>query len=235
MKRPGRTTEKTILVTAFEPFGGRTVNRSQLVLEHIARAAATPRGIRPNTRVITRTLPVSFGRLQKAIDRALTCKPDAVLLLGESGTAEELRLERVAVNRIEASIPDNDGEQPEGLPVVPSGPAAYFSTLPLHAALGSVRRAGAPAAISHDAGLFACNAAYYLALHRLHGRSEEATPVVFVHVPVKSRAVAIRTATRGMLALVRHLLDRAEGQAGRSQRKVGARRLPATPAGSRKG
>lgn len=235
MKRPQRTTtERTILVTAFEPFGGRSVNRSQLVLEHIARAAASPRGIRPEARVVTRTLPVSFGRLEKTLERALACKPEAVLLLGESGKAEELRLERLAVNRIDARIADNDGVQPTAERVVEDGPAAYFSTLPLGAALASVRRAGVAAELSSDAGLYACNAAYYLTLHKLHAAGLESTPVIFVHVPVKSRAMVLRTATRGVLALVRHLLDRPATRPRSPARRSASRKVRASPLGGRK-
>lgn len=227
--------ERTILVTAFEPFGARTVNRSQLVLEHIARAAATPKGIRPGARVVTRALPVSFDKLDRALDRALACKPDAVLLMGESAGAEELRLERLALNRIDARIPDNDGVQPEDERVVDDGPAAYFSTLPLQAALTSVRRAGAPASLSGNAGLYACNYAYYLTLHKLHGRDGGDLPVIFVHIPVKSRAVALRTATRGMLAMVRHLIDRSEAATRPpARRRTASKKARATPAGGRK-
>lgn len=234
MKRSQRSgAEATILVLAFEPFGGRNVNRSQLVLEHIARAASSPRGIRQGVRVITRTLPVAFSKLGRAVDRALAHRPDIVLLLGESGRADELHLERVAVNRIEARLPDNEGSQPRAARVVESGPAAYFTSLPLEPALAAVRRAGVSASISTDCGLFACNATYYLALHKL--RAQRAPiPVVFVHVPVKSRAMALRTATRGVLALLRHLLDRQAPRGTGSPTRTPQRKLPATSADSRK-
>lgn len=192
-----------MLVTAFEPFGGRPINRSLQVLEHVGRATA--QGLPGGVRVVTRVLPVRFGRLDAAVERALACKPDAVLMLGESGTAQEMRLERVAVNRIHARIPDNAGARPEGERVVPGGPAAYFTTAPLRGALTSVRRSGAPAALSDDAGAFACNAAYYLALHRLHRRRGGSLPVMFVHVPVRTRSVGLRPATRAVLALIRTL------------------------------
>jgi pyroglutamyl-peptidase len=194
-----------VLVTAFEPFGGRSLNRSLQVLEHVARAAATAQGVPPSVRVVTRVLAVRFDRLESAIDRALACRPDAVIMLGESGPAAELRLERVAVNRIDARIPDNAGEQPRGERVVAGGPAAYFSSAPLRTAIGSVRRAGAPVALSDDAGSYACNAAYYLALHRLHRRRSGSVPVLFVHVPVRTRMVGLRPATRAVLSLVRTL------------------------------
>lgn len=201
------TGQQTVLVTAFEPFGGRASNRSQLVLEHIARAASTPKGVRAGLRVITRTLPVSFSRLGRAIDRTLSCKPDAVILLGESAPAQQLQLERAAVNRIRARIADNDGAQPLDQPIVPGGPDAYFSTVRPKGALASVRKAGAAAALSGDAGAFACNAAYYHALHRLHVAGRADVPVIFVHVPTRGRALSLRDATKGVLALVRHLAD----------------------------
>lgn len=226
--------ETTLLVLAFEPFGGRNVNRSQLVLEHIARAASTQRGIRPGTRILTRTLPVVFSRLGKALDRALASRPDAVVLLGESGAATELHLERVAVNRIEARVPDNEGAQPVATRVVESGPAAYFSSLQLEAALAAVRRAGVPVSVSHDCGLFACNASYYLTLHKFHGLGRPLPPVVFVHVPVKSRSMALRTATRGVLALLRHLLDRQGQRPGTAPGGNPPRKLPAPSVDSRK-
>lgn len=235
MKRAAdKKAEKTVLVTAFEPFGGRSVNRSQLVLEHIARAAATAKGIRPGVKVVTRLLPVSFAKLGRSLDRALACKPDGIILLGEAGMAQELRLERVAINRIEARIADNEGLQPSGVRVIEEGPAAYFSTLALKGALTSVRRTGTPASLSDDAGSFACNAAYYLALHKLHRRGGDVPPVVFVHVPVRSRTLGLRPATKGVLALVRHVGEKAETSPGRLPRGTAPRKLRATPAGGRK-
>jgi pyroglutamyl-peptidase len=224
--------EQTILVTAFEPFGGRNVNRSELVLEHIARAAAGPRGIRPGVQVLAKTLPVAFARISQALDRALACKPDGVILLGESGSAEELRLERVAVNRIDARLEDNDGVRPCAERVLEDGPAAYFSTLSLPGALDDVLRAGAPAALSSDCGLFVCNATYYLALHKLHSQGRD-VPVVFLHLPVKARAMALRTATKGAMALIRHLLDHPLAAPRRPSRPRPPSRRVKAPAGGR--
>jgi len=220
--------QQTVLVTAFEPFGGRSSNRSQLVLEHIIRAAASPKGIRPDVRVMTKLLPVSFDRLEKSLDRALACKPDVVVLLGESGPAEQLLLERVAVNRIDAPIPDNDGSQPRGRAVVADGPDAYFSTVRPKAALAAVRKAGTAAELSGDAGTYACNALYYMTLHRLRRPTPRVPPVIFVHVPVRARALSLRDATKGVLALLRHLLDETAPKTRRSGPQVGTGSLQAS-------
>lgn len=217
-----------MLVTAFEPFGGRPSNRSQLVLEHIARAASSPRGVRQGARIVTRTLPVSFARLERSIDRALACKPDVVILLGESGPAENLELERAAVNRIRASIKDNDGQQPLDRPIAPQGPAAYFSTARPKPALAAVRKSGAPAALSSDAGSFACNAAYYYALDRLHRDGRTDVPVIFVHVPTRGRAISLRDATKGVLALMRHLVDEVSPKAPSAGKRTLAGAVRAT-------
>ncbi|WP_050724284.1 hypothetical protein [Vulgatibacter incomptus] len=223
-------------MTAFEPFGGRSINRSQLVLEHIVRAAGLPKGVRggaKGARVVARTLPVSFSRLGPALARALACKPDVVLLLGESREAEQLRLERVAVNRIHARIADNDGMQPIDRAIVEEGPAAYFSTVRPKSALVAVRRSGTAASLSNDAGTFACNAAYYLALHRLHRRQGEAPPAIFIHIPTKGRSLALRDATRGVLSLLRHLVDQTSRSAS-GARRAATGNLRASPAGGRK-
>ena len=226
------TSGKAVLLTAFEPFGGRKVNRSQLVLEHVARAAAA-RVAPGRPRVVTRVLPVSFDALGPAVARALRTgrgRPAAVVMLGEAGTAEELRLERVAVNRIDARIPDNAGKRPTGERVVEGGPAAYFSSAPLKRAQAAARKAGVPVRLSDDAGGFACNAAYYLALHRLHQAGAGELPVLFVHVPVQGKAVELRAAARAVLAILDALAEPARTRGGKPTPRTPARRPAGTAA-----
>lgn len=194
-----------LLLTAFEPFGGRRSNRSQTLLEQLARSLGRSDG----PRVATHLLPVDFARLPGAVGRALASfrgGPDALLMLGESGQTESLRLERLAVNRIDARIPDNAGLQPTGAPVVTPGPSAYLTSARLRAALTAARREDPGAALSEDAGRFACNAAYFHALHALHAKGRADVPVLFVHVPVSTRALALRPATRALLGIVAALL-----------------------------
>ena len=196
-----------VLLTAFEPFGGRRTNRSQTLLAHLTRALEQE----DEVRLATRVLPVDFARLPGAVGRALAAfrgGPDALLLLGESGAAESLRLERRAVNRIDARLPDNAGLQPFGEAVTTPGPRALRTTAKLPGALAAARRHAPGAVISDDAGAFACNASYYLALHRLHAQGRAAVPVLFVHVPVSARALALRPAARALRAILEAMLDR---------------------------
>jgi pyroglutamyl-peptidase len=116
--------------------------------------------------IATRTLPVVYGlalpALREAIDAA---KPAIVLCTGLAGGRAELSLERVTVNIDDARIPDNDGNQPIDRPVVAGGPAAYFATLPIKAAIVALREAGLPAAVSNSAGTFVCNHVFYGLMH----------------------------------------------------------------------
>jgi pyroglutamyl-peptidase len=91
-----------------------------------------------------------------------------------------LSIERVAINLNDARIPDNLGEQPIDTPVVPGGPAAYFSTLPIKAMVRALREAGIPASVSQTAGTFVCNQVFYNLQHLLAGSAVRSG---FIHVP----------------------------------------------------
>lgn len=177
-----------ILLTGFEPFGGESVNPSWEIARaldgwhcegHVVRAAL---------------LPCAFGDALAALDAALDAHaPDIVLCLGQAGGRPEISIERVAVNVDDARIPDNRGRQPVDAPVVPDGPAAYFSTLPIKAIARDVREAGVAAAVSNTAGTFVCNHVFYALMHRVATRPGLARARAgFVHVPYTPEQVAGR-------------------------------------------
>lgn len=157
-----------VLVTGFEPFGGHATNPS----EEVARAVA-------GARVHAEILPVDFVAVRPALGRLLARRWDAVLMLGLAEGASQLRLERVAIN-FRQQTPDNRGRLPERPEVVRGGPAAYFSTLPLEEIRKRIAATGLPVEISLSAGAYLCNAAFYLARHRLDSAG---TPCGFLHLP----------------------------------------------------
>lgn len=132
--------------------------------------------------VHARELPVSFAAAGPALRAALDeLTPDVVICVGQAGGEDRIRVERVAINVDDARIPDNDGAQPIDAPVVDGGPAAYFATLPVKAAVAAIEARGIPACVSQTAGTFVCNHAFYVLQHELASR-----PGVrggFVHVP----------------------------------------------------
>ena len=130
-------TDPRILLTGFEPFGGESVNPSWLVAQHLAgvhMAGAHLQAVQ---------LPCVFGLSAQLLAQALAQhQPDVVLALGLAQGREGISIERVAINVDDARIPDNAGQQPIDTPVVPGGPAAYFSTLPIKRLAQGLQQAG---------------------------------------------------------------------------------------------
>ena len=164
-----------VLVTGFEPFGGDSVNPSWLVAQHLSRASIA------GVQVQAVQLPCVFGLSAQVLVQSLAQhQPDVVLALGLAQGREGISIERVAINVDDARIPDNTGQQPIDTPVVPGGPAAYFSTLPIKRLAQGLQQAGHAAHISQTAGTFVCNHVFYALQHHLHGQGVMSG---FVHLP----------------------------------------------------
>lgn len=168
---------KTVLVTAFEPFGGETLNPSWEAVRALDGKQID------NASIVARQLPVVFsdvlGVLYAAIDEV---QPDLILSVGQAGGRSDITVERIGINVDDARIPDNAGQQPVDEPIVADGPAGYFSTLPIKAIVTSLRAAGIPASVSQTAGTFTCNRVMYGLLHRLHTQGNRVRGG-FVHIP----------------------------------------------------
>ncbi|MFI8788474.1 pyroglutamyl-peptidase I [Streptomyces sp. NPDC055105] len=166
-----------VLITGFEPFGGESVNPSWQAASLVA--AEPPAGLT----VTAVQLPCAFGESVAALRRAVReSGPDLVVCVGQAGGRAGVTVERVAVNVDDARIPDNAGAAPVDEPVVPGGPTAYLSTLPIKACVAAMREAGVPAAVSNTAGTFVCNHVAYGLAH-LIATELPGVRGGFVHVP----------------------------------------------------
>ncbi|MDJ0321923.1 pyroglutamyl-peptidase I [Pseudarthrobacter sp. PS3-L1] len=166
-----------ILLTGFEPFGGQSTNPSWPAARQAARALRA-KGIE----AIAVELPCVFGESQAALYAAVDeYEPDVVLCVGQASGRSAVSLERVAINCDDARIADNRGNSPVDSPVVNGGPTAYFSSLPIKAALGSVKQAGIAVEISQTAGTFVCNHIFYSLMHLLAAR--DGVRGGFIHIP----------------------------------------------------
>ena len=151
----------TVLLTGFDPFGGAAVNPSWMAVQalHGRRVAGH--------RIVGAPLPTVFGQslvvLRELLDRH---KPALAVCCGQAGGRTALSLERVAINVNDARIADNALAQPVDTPVVPGGPAAYFTSLPIKA----LQREGINAEVSQTAGTFVCNHVFYGLMHELATR-----------------------------------------------------------------
>jgi pyroglutamyl-peptidase len=165
-----------VLLTGFEPFDGDDINPSW------EAASLLDGALLRRHRVVAVRLPTEFhaslAQLKRAIRRH---RPSLVLCVGVAGSRTRIAIERVAINLLDARIPDNAGRQPIDLPIVRGGPAAYFARLPVKAMLGALLQAGIPAELSHSAGTYVCNYVFYGLMHALASRPGMRGG--FVHVP----------------------------------------------------
>lgn len=165
----------TVLMTAFDPFGGETVNPAREALLRVTQ----PQGVR----LACLTVPTVFDECEGVLAAAMEeAKPDAVICVGQAGGRSAVTPERVAVNIMDAAIPDNAGRIPVDEPIVPGGEAAYFSTLPIKRIRDAIRSAGIASEISNSAGTFVCNRLMYGAL-RLCAAEYPGVIAGFIHVP----------------------------------------------------
>ena len=165
-----------VLVAAFGPFGGESMNPA---LEAVRLLPGSVAGVR----LVRIELPVSYERAPRAVEEALLAeRPDVVLCAGQAGGRAQVSIERVAVNLADAVAPDVDGCRPCDEPLVADAPAALFATVPTRRMVQAVRDAGLPAQLSYSAGTFVCNATLFRLLWMLE-REAPAVRAGFVHVP----------------------------------------------------
>jgi len=165
---------KRILITGFEPFGGQTINPSWEAVQRLPEQIG-------NYQLEKMLIPVEYGgAAQQVLDAAQLFHPDVIVCIGQAGGRSAVTPEVIGINLRESKIPDNAGILAQGQPILPDGPAAYFSTLPVRDMVRAINNRDMPGALSYSAGAYVCNDVLYTLLH--HFRD---TPVRigFIHVP----------------------------------------------------
>ena len=160
-----------VLMTGFEPFGGQKINPSWQAVQGVT----APEGVE----LIRKELPVAWHDTSDALAGYLAAyQPDVILLTGQAGGADRIRVERVGINLRDAASADNNGVILRDAPIFEGGPAAYFSTFAHREILAALTGAGLPAAFSFSAGAYLCNEALYTALHLM-----PQARAGFIHLP----------------------------------------------------
>ena len=164
-----------IVLTGFDPFGGESVNPAWEAVKLVKAPAGAE--------LIRLEVPTVFGRsIRTVMESVRLHRPDAVVCVGQAAGRSEITPERVAINIADASIPDNEGNQPCDEPIVPGGETACFSTLPVKAMVEAIRAAGLPSSLSNTAGTFVCNQLMYGLLYHI-SREFPGMRGGFIHVP----------------------------------------------------
>ncbi|HZK10374.1 MAG TPA: pyroglutamyl-peptidase I [Clostridia bacterium] len=163
-----------ILITAFDGFGGEKINPTAKALEKL--------GPLENVQLKKLLLPTVFGDSLEILKKEIReFNPQTVVCLGQAGGRTGISPERIAINIIDARIPDNKGNSPIDQPINPKGPAAYFSTLPIKAMVKTLQDHGIPSSVSNTAGSFVCNYIMYGLLDEI--KDQPNMRGGFVHLP----------------------------------------------------
>ena len=165
---------KKILITGFEPFGGEQINPSWEAVNRL------PNQIN-EYQIIKLHIPVVFSDAARIVlKKAEEICPDAILCIGQAGGRGAITPELVGINLRNASIPDNNGNQPKDEPSVLGGDCAFFSTLPVRKMAQSINESGISSHVSYSAGTYVCNDVLYTLLEHFN---KTTTKVAFIHVP----------------------------------------------------
>jgi pyroglutamyl-peptidase len=184
-----------LLLTGFEPFGGSHVNPSIQVVRILADSPLE--GMDLHTAMLPVDRVSGPATLVLAVE---SFKPDVVLCLGQATGRSVLSIERVALNLLDYTIPDNSGAVITDEQIVPDGPTAYFSTLPVREIRDAVQAVGVPSELSLSAGAFLCNQVLYTLLHHV-AVNKLPIKVGFIHMPALPEQVIDRPSSVPSMSL----------------------------------
>ena len=180
-----------VLITSFEPFGGRRTNASFEAMSLIP-------GKFGNITIDKKLLPVEFERATAGIRSFIRHGGyDYAISLGLAAGRKAITPERIAVNVMDSRTPDNAGYMPDDVPVVDGGADGLFSMLPIKEMIYAIKNAGAPTAISDSAGTYVCNAVMYAAIDA--AKKTGRTKAGFIHLPPED-IVSPETAAEAIVA-----------------------------------
>ncbi|MBO0451909.1 pyroglutamyl-peptidase I [Candidatus Enterococcus murrayae] len=194
-----------VLITGFDPFGGAAINPAY---EAVKRLPDTIEGAEIHKLEIPTVFKKDEEVLAKAIEEQ---QPDIVICVGQAGGRSDISIEKVAINLMEARIPDNEQQQPLNQVIHEDGETAYFATIPVKAMVSNVKKAGIPSSVSYTAGTFVCNDIMYRLLY-LADKQKKNIKGGFIHVPylpeqvldlpVGTPSLSVETIAKGLEAAV---------------------------------
>ncbi|WP_270974597.1 hypothetical protein [Trueperella sp.] len=156
------------LLTAFGPFGPNSYNPT----EHVARLVGEQWS--HAVRLAVEILPVEYDAARA---RLRELGPfDVHLALGLAADRDVPMLERFAMNRQDATAPDNAGHTATGESIDESAPLALETTLPFRRLIERANAAGYRLKESRSAGLYVCNTVMFTAIQTSRAAG-------FLHLP----------------------------------------------------
>jgi pyroglutamyl-peptidase len=219
----------TISLQGFGPFGPHAVNPAERVVQDVAAEYPRDRAV-----IIPHVLTTSQPGVEPIPALLANDRPAAWIGVGLAAGRSALAVERVAINLADYRIPDEAGRQLQDQPIVPDGPTAYWSTLPVRRIEAMWRARDIPGYVSYSAGTFLCNQAFFLARHAAE-RLDPQPWVGFIHIPAMVEQVAnpgaqpalpYQVLKAGLVAVVDVLVDALSLSGAPDGRETAGRRAP---------
>lgn len=164
-----------ILLTGFEPFGGREKNASWEGVRNLDGREFH------GYRIVCRELPVVWGApLTNLRDWTAELHPVAVFSFGE-GRPHGFDIETRASNQ-RGAFPDNNSQRPPTAVIVDGGPERFEASIDRAALYRALAEQGHPVHVSTNAGRYLCEECLY-SLEYVHSEAAPNTDVMFCHVP----------------------------------------------------
>ena len=173
----------TVLITGFGPFPGAPFNPTAGLAQQLA---ARRRPAFADVRRVSHVFQTSYAAVERGLPALVKrIRPDVVLLFGVATRTNYLRIELRARNARSTLFPDADGDRPRAGTIALGEPSTRAGRAPHRTLFAAVRAQRLPARLSHTAGRYLCNFAYW---HALAGTEAKRTPLVqFIHVPTVRR------------------------------------------------
>lgn len=174
----------TVLISGYGPFGSNPINPAWETARHLDGKIIN------GVEIKAVQLPVNVINNVKILKSSIeTFNPSIILGLGVAPGRSILTLERFGVNLLDLPLPDEANNHPIGEPIVPDGPEAYQSTIPIKAIVMNMRKEGIPSAVSYSGGTHGCNQVLYWMLHYINTKQLRAK-TGFIHLPYLPEQVA---------------------------------------------
>lgn len=189
-----------ITVTGFSGFPNMPVNPTGLLIEKWQAEAPAWSNTDTQFELLATEYQSAGEKVQQLVSEP-GCK--LLVMLGVSGVAANITLERFALNCDQAPIADASGETRSGSMINTQGATAYTTDLDLQAAQAHLKAQGIEVSISNHAGTYVCNHVYYMALHSIEqlGTSMQA---LFVHIPLTPKKISESHLKQGYLNELDH-------------------------------
>ena len=200
-------THSKFLLTGFGPFPGVPHNVSSAFAKTLADTAA--RCFR-QVEFEAACLPTVWQEAPLQLERLYYLhRPTIALHFGVSHMAKTIVVETTARNC--TGRPDALGVEPDQEQLLPGGASAHSASVPVGRLVARLRNVGVPAVVSHDAGAYLCNNAYYTAAHEVERLGLDSC-VLFIHIPLPGELkdgadLCLAEIERAVRLIMRWLLD----------------------------